>query len=80
MDEGDLVEHALSGREGLVRHVHDGLAWVAWSDNAVNTANTVTPTADLVRRRTALEMAAVDEPDAGPMASPAQEGGADAAL
>lgn len=56
---GDLVEHSLSGREGLVRHVHDGLAWVAWS---VRDENTVVPTADLVRRRTALEMAAVVEP------------------
>jgi hypothetical protein len=63
LDDGDLVEHTTSGREGLVRHVHDALAWIVWSDNAVNT---ITPVADLIRRRTALEMAAVAEPDVQP--------------
>lgn len=57
--KGDLVEHTTSGREGFVRHVHDGLAWVAWSGLE---ENTVMPVADLMRRRTALEMAAVAEP------------------
>ena len=61
VDTGDLVEHTLSGREGVVRHVHEDIAWVAWSDK--NGMNTVTPVSDLIRKRTAAEMAAVAEPE-----------------
>ncbi|MGF3022698.1 hypothetical protein ACQVP2_07700 [Methylobacterium aquaticum] len=64
VNAGDLVEHTLSGREGVVRHVHEDLAWVAWSDK--NSMNTVTPVGDLIRKRTAAEMAALAEPEVLP--------------